>query len=121
MVADPHHFNAIRIHIFTSVRIRILLLICDTSIQTLQGSILSVHVSIVSLHGPPRLHIQPTKLHIEDPDPTFTLMRIRTLLLKILRIRTLLLKILRIRIRNRAFFTWIRIRTTKNFIVVNSY
>ncbi len=88
MVADPHHFNAIRIHIFTSVRIRIQLLICDTSIQTLQGSILSVHIYIVSLFGHPRLHIEPIKFHSADPDPAFTLMRIRIQLLKIMLIRS---------------------------------
>jgi hypothetical protein len=46
------------------IRIRILLLIVVMGIglQTLNGSILSLHASIVSVHGPPWLHFEPIKL-----------------------------------------------------------
>ncbi len=43
--------------------------------QALQGSIVSLHASIVSVHGCPRLHFQLLKLlnldFIADPDPAF--------------------------------------------------
>ncbi len=63
----------IRILIFTIMRIqipvRILLLItvmwiCNhcTGLLTLQGSILSLHASNVSIHGPPWLHWEPLKI-----------------------------------------------------------
>ncbi len=42
------------------------------SLQTLQGNILSHHVSIVGVHGPPRLHFKPLLLSFyfnADPHP----------------------------------------------------
>jgi hypothetical protein len=49
------------------MRIRILLLIkvmqiCNHWSLDPQGSILSIHASIVSVHGSPRLHFEPLKL-----------------------------------------------------------
>ncbi len=35
--------------------------------QTLQGSILSLQASTVSVHGPPRLYFEPQKLRIRKP------------------------------------------------------
>jgi hypothetical protein len=67
----------IQIQLFTSVRIRILLLIkvsesVTSSLQTLQGSCLRLHASIVSLHGPPRLNFEHLKVFYfnadRDPD-----------------------------------------------------
>jgi hypothetical protein len=57
----------IPIQLFTLMRIHILLLnkvmrICATGLQTIQGFILSLHASIVSVHGPPRLDYEPIKL-----------------------------------------------------------
>ncbi len=40
---------------------------CATVIQTLHGSILSLHASIDSAHGPPWLHYEP----FVTPDPPF--------------------------------------------------
>ncbi len=66
-------------------------------LQTVHGSILSLNASIVSFHGPPWLHCEPSQLlnfNLDaDPDPAFdfdadlafTLMRI--LLPKVIRIR----------------------------------
>ncbi len=95
-VRYQHHFNVepdtifilmlIRILIFTLMRIqipvRILLFIkvmwiCNhcTGLLTLQGSILSLYASIVSIHGPLWLYCQLLKiLNFEfnaDPDPAF--------------------------------------------------
>jgi hypothetical protein len=49
------------------MRIRILLIFkviksATTGLQTLQGSILSLHASIGRVYGPPRLHCEPLKL-----------------------------------------------------------
>ncbi len=42
-------------------------------LQTLHGSILSLHTSIVSVHGPPWLHFMPRRIlnfvFDADPDP----------------------------------------------------
>ncbi len=88
----------ILIHLFTSMRIRIwlLLLINDlikmmvsttTDLQTLRGSIFSLYVSIVSVHSSPELHFESWKLlnfdYHADPDPVFTLVRFRIQLPKI--------------------------------------
>jgi hypothetical protein len=60
------------------MQIRILLLIkmirfCDHGLQTLHGTILNLHASIVSDLGPPWLHDEPQKLlnfsFSVDPDP----------------------------------------------------
>jgi len=65
------HFTLIQLQI----RIRILLLIKAMRIQTLQGFILSIRASIVSVHGPPWLFLMPLKLlnydFNADPDPAF--------------------------------------------------
>jgi hypothetical protein len=59
----------IRIQFFTLMRIRTGY--CSSSkwcksgttgVQTLQGSILNLHASIVSVHCPPLLHVEPLKL-----------------------------------------------------------
>jgi hypothetical protein len=55
--------------------------ICDHWFITLQGSILSLQASIVSVHGPPRLCFEQLKLlncnFAVDPGPVFAIMRIR--------------------------------------------
>ncbi len=69
----------IRILLFTLLRVRILLLIeviCGSAITGLQTLFLSLqNASIVSVHGPPRLHFMPLKLLDfdlnADPEPTF--------------------------------------------------
>ncbi len=47
----------------------------NTGLQTLQGIILSLHASIVSVHDPPRLHFTPLNLlnsdFYADPNPVF--------------------------------------------------
>jgi hypothetical protein len=83
-VANPHHFNAIRIQIshlnLMGIPMQILLLIkvkrmCD--LETLNGFILNLHASIVSVtaHSPPRLHYETQRLLNfdinADPDPSF--------------------------------------------------
>jgi hypothetical protein len=62
----------IRIQLFTLLRIRILRLFIVMQICNYWGSILSLQASIVSVHGPPRLHFESLKLlHFEpDRDPT---------------------------------------------------
>ncbi len=80
----------IRIHLFTLMRIRTLLLvkvvrIYDHWSTDLQGSILSLHASIVSVQCPPWIHFESLKLRIQ----LFTSMRIRIPLFKIMRIRNL--------------------------------
>jgi hypothetical protein len=78
----------ILIHLFTEMRIRILLLIkmlricCYWFFRPLMGSILSLQASIVSVYGPPRLCFEPLKLlncdfDADPPDPIFAIMRIR--------------------------------------------
>jgi hypothetical protein len=75
------------------MRIRILLLIKATTprLQTLQSFILILQASTGSVHGPPRLYLEPLKLlnfdFNADQDSFFTLMWIRILLPKIMRIR----------------------------------
>jgi hypothetical protein len=72
----------IRIQLLTllwiRIRIRILLLFevmraCVHWSTTLQSSILSLHASVVSVHGPPRLYLELLKLlnfyFNTDPDP----------------------------------------------------
>ncbi len=90
----------IRTQRFNLKRIRILLLIkvngwCEsasTAIQTLQGSICSLHASIVRVHSPstaPFWASDASEFRLQwDPDPFFTLMRIRIQRPKIMRIRT---------------------------------
>jgi hypothetical protein len=63
------------------IRLRILLFIkvikiCDHwSTEPPEGSVVTLHASIVSVHGPPRLHFEPLKrLNFDfdaDPDPDF--------------------------------------------------
>jgi hypothetical protein len=40
--------------------------ICGTGLQTLHRSILSLQASLVSVHGPPRLHFEPIKFQKFD-------------------------------------------------------
>jgi hypothetical protein len=58
------------------IRIRVLLLIkvsATIGIQTLQAVILSLHASILNVHGPPRVHFEPASDFDfnGDPDPAF--------------------------------------------------
>jgi hypothetical protein len=54
-----------------------LLFVVNTGLQTLQGSILSLQASFVSVHDPPGLHFKPLKLlnfdSNTDPKPAFHL------------------------------------------------
>jgi hypothetical protein len=84
-VAEPHHFNAIRIQLFTLMRIRIQLLVMGIY------NFLSIHPA--GLHfEPPSLHCERPRLYFEplkifnldcnaDPDPAIapalSIMRIR--------------------------------------------
>ncbi len=43
----------------------------ETYSQTLQGSILSLHATIVSVHDPQWLYFEPPKLLVPDPNPQF--------------------------------------------------
>jgi hypothetical protein len=86
----------IRFQRFNSMQILILikaLKTCDHWLQNLQGFVLSLHTSIVSVHGPLRFHSELLKLlnfdFNADPDPTFHLfiqMRTRIQLPKTMRI-----------------------------------
>jgi hypothetical protein len=73
-----------------------------TGLWTLQGSILSLHASIVSVNGPPYLHFEPLKLlNFDfnadlDPHQLFPLMWIRIQLVSLMHIRIQLPKIRRI-------------------------
>jgi hypothetical protein len=91
----------IRIRLFTLIRVRILInimQICDHCRSTdFPESILGLHASIASFHGPPRVGsilrvLKLLKFDFNvDPDPAqlVTLMRIRIQLPKIMRIRML--------------------------------
>jgi hypothetical protein len=58
-----------------------------TGLQTLQGSILSLHASIGRVYGPPRLHCEPLKLL----NVSFVQMRIRIIMWSWIQIRIFLL------------------------------
>jgi hypothetical protein len=63
-----------RIQLLIEVMIRIYLWSTDP-----HGPILSLQASMVSVHGPPKLHAEPLKLLDFElhPDPDFPLLRIR--------------------------------------------
>jgi hypothetical protein len=71
-VADQRHEMRIRIRLFLLMQVPILLLIkvmCEsatTGLQTLQGSNLSLHASIVIISGRPRLNYESLKLRKFD-------------------------------------------------------
>ncbi len=78
-----------------------------TGLQALQGFILRLQASIVSIRGPPRLCFEPLSFWI------VTFMRIRIQFFTPLRIRIHLLKIMRIRIRNP--YSLVRVPIKGNF------